>query len=75
MSDPRVDSVESKTNEETFRGELNSAKTTFFYIKNLSTNLWRDKENLEAICRTIRKYAENAEAQIEEVLRRAREGK
>jgi hypothetical protein len=32
-------------------------KTTFFYIRNLAHDAWRDPPNLEAICRRIEEYA------------------
>lgn len=46
---------------------LKGLATRFFYIKNLSKNLWTDRKNLEAICRSINKYAEDGELAASEL--------
>jgi hypothetical protein len=36
---------------------LKRVKTTFFYVRNLSHDAWRDPPNLEAVCKRIEQYA------------------
>lgn len=64
---PQVDT------ERELRERLSQAKMTFFYIRNLSHNAWRDPVNLEAVCRRIENYAIMEYDLLEAALRRAEE--
>jgi hypothetical protein len=42
---------------ESLRRALSRIKTTFFYIRNLSHDAWRDPKNLPEVCKRIEDYA------------------
>jgi hypothetical protein len=53
---------------------LDQAKLTFFFVRNLSHDAWRDPPNLEAICKRIEDYAKMEYDLIEAVLARIKGG-
>lgn len=50
-------------------------KMTFFYIRNLSHDAWRDPPNLEAVCKRIEQYAQMEYDLAEAAIKKATEGR